>query len=156
MDFNHISRKLTEEQVDELSKLYHTYHKQYWCYKKMFKKSKRMDLALKLSSVVFTTAGAVVGSVTLNPIFLACVSGTGVLLQTITTQKNFSKKTESCRYAYQSYQKLLNKLKLFLRSGDIDEFFERELAMVDDQVADICPPISESYEKLHTKRFPPT
>ena len=87
---------------------------------------------------------------------MACVSGTGVLLQTITMQKNFSKKTESCRYAYQSYQKLLNKLKLFLRSDDIDEFFERELAMVDDQVADICPPISESYEKLHTKRFPST
>ena len=153
MDFNHISRKLTQEQVSELTKLYHTYHKQYWCYKKMFKKFKRMDLALKLSSVVFTTTGAVVGSVTLNPIFLACISGTGVLLQTITAQKNFSKKTESCRYAYQSYQKLLNKLKLFLRSGDIDEFFGRELAMVDDQVAGICPPISESYEKLHAKRF---
>ena len=117
---------------------------------------KRMDLALKLSSVVFTTTGAVVGSVTLNPIFLACVSGTGVLLQTITMQKNFSKKSESCRYAYQSYQKLLNKLNLFLRSGDIDKFFERELVMVDDQVADICPPISESYEKFHAKRFPPT
>ena len=70
MDFNHISRKLTQEQVNELTKLYHTYHKQYWCYKKMFKKFKRMDLALKLSSVVFTTTGAVVGSVTLNPIFL--------------------------------------------------------------------------------------
>ena len=151
MDFNHISRKLTKEQVNELTNLYHTYHKQYWCYKKMFKKFKRMDLALKLSSVVFTTTGAVVGSITLNPIFLACVSGTGVLLQTITMQKNFSKKTESCRYAYQSYQKLFNKLKLFLRSGDIDEFFERELAMVDDQVADICSPISESYEKLHAK-----
>ena len=103
MDFNHISRKVTEEQVNELTNLYHTYHKQYWCYKKMFKKFKRMDLALKLSSVVFTTTGAVVGYVTLNPIFLACVSGTGVLLQTITMQKNFSKKTESCRYAYQSY-----------------------------------------------------
>ena len=92
MDFNHISRKLTQEQVNELTKLYHTYHKQYWCYKKMFKKFKRMDLALKLSSVVFTTTGAVVGSVTLNPIFLVCVSGTGVLLQTITTQKNFFQK----------------------------------------------------------------
>ena len=92
MDFNHISRKLTQEQVNELTKLYHTYHKQYWCYKKMFKNFKRMDLALKLSSVVFTTTGAVVGSVTLNPIFLACISGTGVLLQTITMQKNFPKK----------------------------------------------------------------
>ena len=74
MDFNNISRKLTQEQVNELTNSYHTYHKQYWCYKKMIKKFERMDLALKLSSVVFTTTGAVVGFVTLNPIFLACVS----------------------------------------------------------------------------------
>ena len=47
MDFNHISRKLTQEQVNELTNLYHTYHKQYWCYKKMFKKFKRMGLSSK-------------------------------------------------------------------------------------------------------------
>ena len=35
----------------------------------MHKKCKRYDLALKLSSIVLTTTGAVVGSVTLNPIF---------------------------------------------------------------------------------------
>lgn len=150
MDFNHISKKLTNAQVSELTNLYNTYHKQYWCYKKMYKKYKRFNLALKLSSVVLTTSGAVVGCVTLNPIILACVSGAGVLLQTITTQKNFTKRTEACRYAFQSYQKLLNRLKYILRSGDFDEFLERELAMVDDQVADVCPPISEHYVQLYS------
>ena len=156
MDFNHISKKLTEGQVTALRILYHTYHKQFWCYKKMFKKYRNLDLALKLSSVILTTTGAVIGSVTSNPILLGVVSSSGVLLQTITTQKNFSKKTEACRYAYQSYKKILNKIKLFLRSGDLDEFFERELALVDDHVVDICPPISESYVKLHAKRFTST
>ena len=78
MDFNHISKKLTEGQVNKLTKLFQTYHRQYWCYKQMFKHLKRLDLALKLSAVILTTTGAVVGAVTLNPIILACVTGAGV------------------------------------------------------------------------------
>lgn len=149
VDFNHINKKLTERQISELKKLYQTYHKQYWCYKMMHKKYKRYDLALKLSSVLLTTTGAVVGCVTLNPIFLACVTGSGVLLQTVITQKNFTKKAEACRYGFQSYQKLLNRLKYILRSGDFDDFLERKLAMIDDQVADACPPISDHFQKLY-------
>ena len=149
MNFNHINKNLTERQISELKNLYQNYHKQYWCYKKMHKKYKKYDLALKLSSVVLTTTGAVVGSVTLNPIFLASVTGSGIFLQTLITQKNFTKKAEACRYGFQSYQKLLNRLKYILRSGDFDEFLERELAMIDDQVADLCPPISDHFQKLY-------
>jgi len=69
--------------------MYFTYHKQYWCNKKLFKRHKRLDLALKLFSVILITTGAVVGTITLNPMFLAVVSGIGVLLQTITTHKIF-------------------------------------------------------------------
>ena len=87
-----------------------------------------------------------VNSVTLNLIFLASVTSSGVLLQTIITQKNFTKKAEACRYGFQSYQKLLNRLKYILRSGDFDDFLERELAMIDDQVADACPPISDHFQ----------
>lgn len=122
----------------------------------MFKKYKKFNLGLKISSIVLTTTGAVVGSVTLNPIILACVSGAGVVLQTITTQKNFDKKTEACRYAFKSYQKLLNRLKYILRSGDFDDFLERELAMIDDQVAESCPAISDQYKKDYLKRFSST
>jgi len=45
-------------------------------------------------------------------------------------------------------------LKLCLRSGEVDEFLERELAIVDDQVVDNGPPISEELKKQHTKLFP--
>ena len=127
MNFNHINKNLTERQISELKNLYQTYHKLYWCYKQMHKKYKRYDLTLKLSSVVLTTTGAVVFSVTLNPIFLASVAGSGVLLQTIITQKNFTKKAEVCRYGFQSYQKLLNRFKYILRSGNFDNFLERDL-----------------------------
>lgn len=153
MDFNHISKTLTEEKATALKKLYRFYHQQYWCYKKMFKKFKRLDLTLKLSSVVLTTSGVVVGAITLNPIILACISGVGVSLQTITNHISLTKKIEACRYAFQSYLKLINKLKLSLRSGEIDEFLERELAMIDDQVADSSPPLSDKIVKLYSKQF---
>ena len=148
MNFNRINKNLNERQIYELKNLYQTYHKQYWCYKHMHKKYKRYNLVLKLSSVVLTTTEAVVGSVTLNPIFLASVASSGVHLQTIITQKNFTKKAEACRYGFQSYQKLLNRLKYIFRSGHFDDFLERELAMIDDQVSDACPPISDHFQKL--------
>ena len=107
-------------------------------------------MTLKLSSVVFTRA--VVDSVTLNSIFLARITGSGVLLQTIITQKNFTKKAEACRYGFQSYQKLLNRLKYILRSGDFDDFLERKLDMIDDQVPDACPPISDHFQKLYSPK----
>ena len=153
MNFNHISKKLTEDEVSALTNLYHTYHKKYWCFKKMFKKYQAFDLSLKLSSVILTTTGTIIGAITLNPIFLSVVTGSGVFLQTIGTQKNFSKKVEACRYAFQSYQKLLNKLKLCLRSGKIDEYLEKELATLDDQIAEMCPPISDSYQKSYCKVY---
>ena len=153
MEFNHINKKLTQEQVSELKSLYYAYHRHFWCYKKMFKKFKQSDLALKLTAVTLTTVGTIVGTITLNPIILASLTGTGVFLQTVITQKNFSKKTEACRHAYQCYKKLLNKLKLSLRTGEVDNFLERELSIIDDQVIDSCPPISENYKKLHAKQF---
>ena len=85
----------------------------------------------------------------IKPHFLASVAGSGALLQTIITQKNFTKKAEACIYGFQSYQTLLNRLKYILRSGDFDDFLERELAMIDDQVADACPPIFNHFQKLY-------
>jgi len=153
MDFNHINKALSEEQASALKKLFGFYHKQYWCYKKMFKKFKKLDLALKLSSVVLTTSGVVVGTITLNPIILACLSGVGVFLQTCTNHITLTKKIEACRYAFQSYLKLINKIKLSLRSGEVDSFLERELAMIDDLVAESSPPLSDRIVKLYSKQF---
>ena len=80
INFNHINKNLNKREISELKILYQTYYKQYWCYKKMYKKYKRYNLALMLSFVVLTTTGAVVGSATLNLIFLASVTASCVLL----------------------------------------------------------------------------
>jgi len=39
-------------------------------------------------------------------------------------------------------------LKLCLRSAEVDELLGREIAIVDDQVVDNYPPISEKLEKV--------
>ena len=44
---------------------------------------------------------------------------------------------------------MLNRLKYIFRSDNFDDFLERELAMIDDQVADACPPISDHFYKLY-------
>jgi len=115
MNFNHISKRLTEGQVSALTSLYFTYHKQYWCYKKMFKRHKRLDLALKLSSVILTTTGAMVGTVTLNPMILACVSRTGDLLQTITTHINVSNKKQGLQICFSILSKITQHFEIMFK-----------------------------------------
>ena len=146
MDFNHISSRLTDYQINELKNLYKTYHYKTCCYKKMFKRFKGIGLFLNILSVSLT--GTVVGGVTLNPIVMGSVAGVGILIQTVLTKKNFTKKIEACKYAYTSYQKILNKLKCVLRSGEFDEdTLIKELNWLDDQVTDLCPPISVETKK---------
>ena len=43
-NWNHVSEKLTEEQVKELKTYYHTYHRKNWAFKKATKKFKRWRL----------------------------------------------------------------------------------------------------------------
>ena len=44
-------------------------------------------LGLQMSSIGLTTVGAIVGSVTLNPIVIGCLTGSGVLIQRLYYQK---------------------------------------------------------------------
>ena len=46
--WNHISNKLTEEQIEELKAYYHTYHKKCWSHKQALKNFKKMEINWKL------------------------------------------------------------------------------------------------------------
>ena len=139
MNFNHINKSLSEEQVTELKKLFETYHQKMIDYKKQFKRNKALNLGLNMTSVVLVSTGTVVSAITMNPIILATISGLGVVIQTVMTKKKLSKKVETCRFAYTAYQKVLNELKLILRSGHFnEELLLQELNWIDDQVVDLC------------------
>lgn len=90
LNFNHISDNLTENEITALQNLYKHNHIKTWCFKKAYKHYKRVNAALTLSSITLTITGTVVGGVTLNPVILGVISGSGVLLQTFLKMKNYN------------------------------------------------------------------
>ena len=53
LDFNHIDPSLPEEKLEEIQKLYATYKRLWWCFKKVYQKQKLLDLAEKNSFLSF-------------------------------------------------------------------------------------------------------
>ena len=87
-NWNHISSDLTEDQIYELKALYKFYHKKYWLFKMTFKYFKKAELVCNIGSVSLVVTGTLVGGVTLNPIPLGIISGSGLLLKTYSEAKN--------------------------------------------------------------------
>ena len=56
-DLNHISDRLTEDQIEELKVYYTSYPKKQWCYKAAFKRLRKWKLIGDISSVIFATEG---------------------------------------------------------------------------------------------------
>ena len=75
------SDKLTDEEITKFKNLYKNYHRLQMCYKWKYKNLNRISLGLQMGSIGLTATGAIVGSITLNPIVLGCLTGSGVLIQ---------------------------------------------------------------------------
>jgi len=114
-NWNHISEKLTEDQISELKALYKFYHKKYWLFKMTYKYFKKAELTCNIVSALLVVSGTVAGGVTLNPVVLGTISGSGLLLKTYSEAKNFKRKIEMCKFAYTSYEKVLTDLRSFMR-----------------------------------------
>ena len=131
-----------------LKAMYHVYHCKCWIYRKAYLSFKKRDLILTATSAVITTGGLAGSTVFLPAVGIgAC----GIVLAVIVKKKNYPRKIEMCRYAYTSYQKVLNQLKSYLR-GDLHDKNEliHELNILDNNVADLCPPVDHWKEKYHS------
>ena len=64
IDFNHVSKNLSYEEVEKLKALYYEYHKLMWCYKKKYKRLKRIFLTINLTSISLTVVGTSLAPVT--------------------------------------------------------------------------------------------
>ena len=51
-NWNHVSEKLTENQISELKALYKFYHKKYWLAKMTYKYFKKTELACNIGSAL--------------------------------------------------------------------------------------------------------
>ena len=102
---------------------------------------KRKDLILSAASVVVTTGGLAGTAVFLPAVAIGVC---GIVLGVIAKKKNYARKIEMTRYAYTSYQKVLNTLRACLRGESYDSIFLiRDLHMLDDNIADLCPSVDD-------------
>ena len=137
-DFNHIDPSISPEELEEIQKLYATYKRLWWCFKKIHQKQKRLDLAEKVASSFLVAAGIVVGGATANPVILGVISGMGLILKTIQEARNRGKKIEKAKFAFTNYEKALSTLKFALRGGNFNQRkFLVEMETIDSLVIDL-------------------
>ena len=152
-NWNHVSENLTEDQIYKLKALYKFYHKKYCLFKMTYKYFKKVDLACNIGSVLLVVTGTVVGGVTLNPIPLGTISGSGLLLKTYSEAKNYKRKIEMSKFAYTSYEKVLTDLRSFMRGLEYnDKEFIDYVKFLDEIIIDMCP-LTDKFEKKYNKMF---
>ena len=110
MNHNHIHNSLSESDIETIKDFYSHYHKKFWCFKKSYKRYKRLDETITISGAGLVVIGTIIGGVTLNPIVLGIINGAGVLVASIGKVKNFKKKKEMSRIAYTTYGKVIVEL----------------------------------------------
>ena len=120
LDFNHIDPSISPEKLEEIQRLYSTYKRLWWCFKKVYQKQKLLDLVEKILSSTLVAGGVLAGGATLNPIVLGVISGVGLVLKTLQEAKNRGKKIEKAKFAFTNYEKALSALKFALRGGEFD------------------------------------
>ena len=151
--FNHISDTLSEDEINKLKTLYKSYHRLQMCYKWKYKRLRRSKLSIELSSLGLTSIGAIIGAITLNPIILGCLSGSGIMIQAYLTKSDLDKRVDRCKFAYTSYERILVQLKSFLRGLPYDENnFLSDLKVLDDIIIDQCPSI-DKYNEVYNRKF---
>ena len=111
-----------------------------------------------MASIELTSIGAIVGGVTMNPIILGLLTGTGVMIKGYMSHSNVTNKVERCKFAYTSYEKVLTQIRSSMRGIPSDEkIFLSEVRFLDDTVTDSCPSIdrlSAKYESKYTNIIP--
>ena len=151
--FNHIDPTIDEEKQKELEELYKYYHKLWWCHKKAVKRLKQQNLAAHLASVGLITAGTIAGAVTLNPIILGVIIGTGLLIKTTGEMKKYGNKIALFKIGLTTYEKTLVDLRSFLRGKEyFHEEFIRKINLVDGEIVDLYT-IPEKIKKIYEKSF---
>lgn len=87
-EFNYIDKSLSEYEIKTIKDFCKHYSKKYWCFKKSYKRFKRLDESIIISRICLKIIGRITGGITLNPIVPGVVNGAGILVT------NFEKNEE--------------------------------------------------------------
>ena len=152
-EFNYIDNSLSESDIETIKDFYSHYHKKFWCFKKSYKRYKRLDETITISGAGLVVIGTITGGVTLNPIVLGIINGTGVPMASIGKVKNYKKKMEMSRIAYTTYGKVLDELRSALRGNKFNkqEYIDR-MKIMDEMIIDQTP-LADQYVKRCKKKL---
>ena len=114
-DWNHISDKLSTDEVDELKSYYLSYHRKCWAFKRAYKRFKLFKF-IGNSLSVLTALGGIASAIATGGISLIAISTVALLVKGYMEHKGLDLKIQNCTYAYQSYQHLLIMIREAMRS----------------------------------------
>ena len=115
------------------------------------KRFKRMNLIGNSLSVVFA-GGGLAASIATGGVSLVAISTVSILIQGWMKHKDLDLKIQQCTYAYQTYQHLLNEIRLMMRSGECDISNLRLLLNhTDDFIVDNAPVVDKFLQKYYEK-----
>ena len=150
-NWNHISDKISKEDELELKDYYKTYHRKSWSYKKAYINFKRLKLIGHLVSVL-TASGGIIGSIVTHGTAIVAVGAAALMIQGYMEHKDLNVKINSCQYAFQSYNQILNEIVRYLRSGNYNkQDFIRYMNQLDSFIIDTTPIIDKYYKKYDDK-----
>ena len=153
IQFNHISKDLSEEKVEELKNLYSNYHRLTKCHKWQYKKLRKRKVILQVLGVSLTAIGGGLSAV--NPLNSIIAVG-GVVIYAFTEKSDLHNKVEKSKFGYQTYEKVLHQLVGILRSGEFDKTVETKLLsdlLVIDGVVTDCSPSIDGFSKKYNRKF---
>lgn len=152
INFNHIDESISE--MKEKNQKHSTdFIIRSFGYTKRLTNIKKLDLASNIASVGLVATGTVAGVLTMNPIILGSISGSGMLLKTPTEAKNFKRKIEMRKFAFTSYEKVMNEIRSFMRGKEYDNTkFLNQLKMLGDINIDMCP-LTDKFKSHYKKIF---
>ena len=147
-DWNHISDKLSTDEVDELKTYYLSDHRKCWAFKKAYKRFKLFKF-IGNSLSILTASGGIASAIATGGISLIAISTVALLVKGYMEHKGLDLKIQNCTYAYQSYQHLLIMIREAMRSGDLNrESLINQMTSVDNFVIDNSP-IIDKYLKMY-------
>ena len=114
---------------------------------------KKVDETLAITGGGLIVVGTIAGGLTLNPIILGVINGTGVIVASIAKMKNYKKKIEMSQIAFTTYEKVLVELRSALRGDSFNkqEFIDR-MKLIDEMIIDQTP-LADRFIKKYNKKF---
>ena len=152
-EFNHIDPSLSKSDVKTIKDFYSYYHKKYWCFKRSYKSYKFLDNFFTIFGICLVAIGTITGGITLNPVVLGVVNGTGVIIAGVGKKNNYKRKIEMTRIAFTTYEKALVELRAALRGDEWNkQEFVDKMKLIDELIIDQTPE-PDGFEIKYRNKF---